>query len=609
MTMKTCPSASRVPSRPVPRRAAILGLALLCSGALPAHATYLTRQVTTSAGKVEDHLRISGSRLVWQRRFSTDFEIYAYNGSTVLQLTNNGTDDSEPEISGDRLVYFNGTDVLCYDFSTAATSNLSNDAGWQRDPRIDGDHVFWFEWDAAEANVELIRYDLETGTRTNISNNTLKNDHNSDSNLRIHGNRAAWIGSTGSASAVLYHDGSSTVTLGNTAGTTYYKPRITATHVVWLESTSLGVSLACYDGSSTSRIDVTADPVEEIQTGPEGIFVTWRNPSATGGNQLDIYQFDPDTLTLSVFEENNVGHDQYLAVGDGMVAWSHDISDTGTDDAYIKVRDLATGTTVDVSEALWVDEWTVASGRNVAWKGYDFSRSGELEVFVAYWLGSGAMLAGVDLSGEDLSGLVFSGADLRGADLTGVTLDAGALAGALIDAGTVFPDGEDYTTTTFDLSGITLPSALGTWLASLGLESAGADDDSDDDGSSNLMEFALGGDAAEGSSQPVSRPILASAAAADFQYLIAARRGASFGAVGSGALGADIDGVRYRIEGAGNLTDFHEDMVFIGRSDTPPAGTALADLTGTDWEYLRFGFSSPPASGSGFIRVAISEVP
>ena len=79
--------------------------------------------------------------------------------------------------------------------------------------------------------------------------------------------------------------------------------------------------------------------------------------------------------------------------------------------------------------------------------------------------------------------------------------------------------------------------------------------------------------------------------------------------MGSGALGADIDGVRYRIEGAGNLTDFHEDMVFIGRSDTPPAGTALADLTGTDWEYLRFGFSSPPASGSGFIRVAISEVP
>lgn len=608
MTMKTCPSASRVPSRPVPRRAAILGLALLCCGALPAHATYLTRQVTSSTGKSEDHIRISGSRAVWHRKFSTDFEIYAYNGSSVVQLTNNNTDDSDPEISGDRLVYFNGTDVLCYDFSTAATTNLSNDAGWQRDPRIDGDHVFWFEWDATEANVELIRYDLDTGTRTNISNNTLKNDFNSESNLSIHGNRAAWIGSTGSASSVLYHDGSTTITLGNTAGTTYYRPRVTATHVLWLEADSLGVSLACYDGNSINRLDVTAEPVDDIQVGPAGISLTVTRPGVTpGSSQLDVVTLDPETMLITEISNSNAVHEQYTAVGDDVLVWAQD--DTSGTDSFIMVRDLATGTTEEVSELVWHDEFPRVSGRNVVWRGYDFGRSGEVEVFIAYWLGSGAMLAGVDLSGEDLSGLVFSGADLRGADLTGVTLDAGALAGALIDAGTVFPDGGDYTTTTFDLSGITLPSALGTWLASLGLESAGADDDSDDDGSSNLMEFALGGDAAEGSSQPVSRPILASAAAADFQYLIAARRGASFGAVGSGALGADIDGVRYRIEGAGNLTDFHEDMVFIGRSDTPPAGTALADLTGTDWEYLRFGFSSPPASGSGFIRVAISEVP
>ncbi len=606
--MKTGSCVPRVVPCLVPSRLLLSGLALLLGCPLPADAAYLTRQLTTSVGKSEDHLRISGSRAVWHRRFSTDYEIFAYNGSAVVMLTNNGTDDADPEISGDRVVYNDGTDIRCYHFSTGLTTNLSNDAGWQRDPRIDGDHVFWFEWDAAEANVELVRYDISTGNRTNISNNTLKNDFGSESNLSILGNRAAWIGSSGSASAVLYHNGRTTITLGNTAGTTYYRPRVTATHVVWMEATSLGLSLAVYDGSSTSRIDVTADPVEDIQAGPGGIFLNVaRVGTSPGTSQLDLCMLDPETLLITDVSNSNLVHEQYATVGEEVVVWAEDI--VSSTDAKIMIRDLATGTTEEIGEPVWHDEFPRVSGRNVIWRGYDFGASNEVEAFIGYWLGAGAMLAGVDLSGEDLSGLVFTGADLRGADLTGATLDAGALVGAIIDAETLFPDGQNYTTTSFDLTGITLPSALSAWLTTLGLESAAADDDSDGDGFSNLMEFALGGNASSGGSLPISQALPNPAAPADFQYLIAARRGASFGAVGSGALGADIDGVRYRIEGAGNLGDFTEDMAFIGRSDTPPAGSTLADLTGTDWEYLRFGFSSPPASGSGFIRVVITPSP
>jgi len=133
-------------------------LALFAGFCAPTEAAYLTRQLTSSTDKVEDHIRISGSRAVWQRKFSTNYEIYAYDGSSVLQLTNNGTDDSEPEISGNRLVYLNGTDVVAYHFDTGATTNLSNDAGWKGDPRIDGDWVYWFEWDAVESNRELVPF-------------------------------------------------------------------------------------------------------------------------------------------------------------------------------------------------------------------------------------------------------------------------------------------------------------------------------------------------------------------------------------------------------------------------------------------------------------------
>jgi hypothetical protein len=348
--------------------------------------------------------------------------------------------------------------------------------------------------------------------------------------------------------------------------------------------------------------------VDDIQVGPSGIALTLTRSGVTpGSSQLDTCMLDPTTMIISNIAYSNLVHEQYNAVGDGVLVWAEGSSSSS--DAYIKVRDLATGTTEEISKLVWHDEFPKASGRNVVWRGYDFGRTGEVEVFIGYWLGSGAMLAGVDLSGEDLSGLVFSGADLRGADLTGATLDVGALAGALIDSSTLFPDGAGFASTSFDLSDITLPSAIGDWLTDLGLGSADADDDPDGDGQSNLLEFALAGNAADAGSQPVSQAIAASAAPADFQYLTAVRRGATFGAVGSGALGADIDGVRYRIEGTGNLADFTEDITLLGRSDTPPAGSSLADLTGTDWEYVRFGFSTPPASGSGFVRVVVSEVP
>ncbi|MGA0844931.1 MAG: pentapeptide repeat-containing protein [Luteolibacter sp.] len=594
--------------------------ALACSVLLfgityPADAAYLTRQITSSSGKVEDHIRISGSRVVWQRKFSTDYEIYAYDGSSVLQLTNNGTDDTDPEISGDRVVYLDATDVICYDFSTGTTSNLSNDAGWQMDPRIDGDFVYWIEWDAVDLNRELIRYELSTGTRTNISDNALKNDHNSESNLTIHDNRAAWIAwnNSTSSSAILFNDGSYTVTLGDDVLKTYYKARVTEDHVLWLESSSSGVWLSVYDGNSISQVDVTTNPIEDIVIGPSGILVTRSMPGDTeGSSQLDLYSFDPNTLAFTAVAEDSSGHDQYPAVGDGIFAWTHDLAETGINDSYVQVLDIASGTTEEVSETLWVDQYTVASGRNVAWRGYDFDVSGQTEIFVAYWLGAGAVLTGVDLSGEDLTGLVFSGADLRGANLSGAILDGGALAGSIIDASTLFTDGADFTTTSDDLSGITLPSAFGDWMTELGLTGADASSDSDGDGQSNLLEFALGGDAADASKLAVIRSVLGdsdSDGSDEFQYLIAARRGAIFGAVGSGALGADIDGLSYRVEGAGNLSDYFEDLVFIDSSDTAPAETGLPDLVGSDWEYLRFRFSSPPSSGSGFMKVSITPEP
>ena len=581
---------------------------ILFAATSDAEGGYLTRQLTTTAGKVEDHIRISGSRAVWQRKFGSDYEIYAYDGANVLQLTNNGTDDTNPEISGDRVVYLDATDVLCYDFATGTTSNLSNDAGWQQDPRIDGDWVYWFEWDAVDLNKELIRMNLSTGNRTNISDNTRNNQWNSESNFSIAANRAAWIALNGSSSEILFNDGSTTVTLGNDPAKTYSEARVTESLVLWHESSTAGNYIAVYDGSTTSRVDVTANPTGNLAVGPSGICLTRSFAGATeGSTQLDLFVLDPSTLAITTLA-SSPNHEDYPGVGDGVVAWVEGPA-PGLNDTQIKAHDLLADTTETVSVAGWVNEYTRISGRNIVWRGYDFDISGEIEVFIAYWLGEGAVLTGLDLAGEDLSGHLFTGADLRGADLSGAVHDAGALAGAWIDADTLFPDGGDFTTTTHDLTGIELPSAFRDWMAGLGLADADGLEDSDGDGQANLLEFALGGDAADAAVLPVVRGGVEGSAAdgiSEFQYLFAARRGAVFGAVGSGALGADIDGIGYRVEGSGNLADYWEDLNFIGHSDTAPAGSGLPDLSGTAWEYVRFRFASPPSSGKGFMRVVVT---
>lgn len=76
---------------------------------------------------VKDHSpQISGNNIVWQRDDGDESEIFAFNGSRVIQLTNNNVPDEKPQIDGDNIVWHrtvNGSD----DFASAEifTTNLT----------------------------------------------------------------------------------------------------------------------------------------------------------------------------------------------------------------------------------------------------------------------------------------------------------------------------------------------------------------------------------------------------------------------------------------------------------------------------------------------------
>jgi autotransporter-associated beta strand protein len=158
-------------------------------------------------------------------------------------------------------------------------------------------------------------------------------------------------------------------------------------------------------------------------------------------------------------------------------------------------------------------------------------------------------------------------------------------------------------------------SPFGSWIDSFAEITDPADKepgvDFDGDGVSNLLEFALNGDPADGSNSGLTAKLIqdATAPAGDqLTLIIAARRGASFAPAVNGVSTATIDGVVYTVQGSLDLVFPAEDVTHVGASDTAPAATGLPSLVGEDWEYHTFSLdSSEGLGGTGFLRLAVEE--
>ena len=166
-------------------------------------------------------------------------------------------------------------------------------------------------------------------------------------------------------------------------------------------------------------------------------------------------------------------------------------------------------------------------------------------------------------------------------------------------------------------AGGTPVSSYGGWAQAKGLTDANnaANLDPDNDGRNNLAEFAFNGDPLKASdngmlfteskdtgADPDSNKELA--------CTVAVRRGAVFTApAGQAQVSAAIDGVIYTVEGGADPAGpWNAAVSNAGASNTPPAGSGLPDLTGSQWEYRTFSaFNGLP--GKGFIRIKVVAVP
>lgn len=106
--------------------------------------------------------QISGNNIVWEGtngNDGNDREIYLYDGSKTIQLTNNDADDSSPQISGNNVVWVSNdaiykeksdddednsyarNEIFFYDGSK--TVQITNDDYDDNRPQISGDNIVW----------------------------------------------------------------------------------------------------------------------------------------------------------------------------------------------------------------------------------------------------------------------------------------------------------------------------------------------------------------------------------------------------------------------------------------------------------------------------------
>lgn len=138
------------------------------------------------------------------------------------------------------------------------------------------------------------------------------------------------------------------------------------------------------------------------------------------------------------------------------------------------------------------------------------------------------------------------------------------------------------------------------WAAAAGIAEGerGAEQDPDQDGVPNILEFALGGLPGDSGSRGIHSPVATSTGAV---ITVAVRAGASF-SVQNGRLAATIDGVRYEIQGSVDLGNWDAPVQEV----TPALTQGVDPAPSAEWELRSFRLAGT-AGESGFLRVAATE--
>ena len=131
--------------------------------------------------------------MVWSSDDGNDQEIYLFDGSSTIQLTNNSFNDYDAEIYSNKVVWsgYDGTDTEIYLFDGSSTIQLTDNSFNDSSPKIFGNNVVWSGYDGNDSEIYLY----------NGSSTIQVTDNNSeDYSPDISGNNLVWLSTSSPAS-------------------------------------------------------------------------------------------------------------------------------------------------------------------------------------------------------------------------------------------------------------------------------------------------------------------------------------------------------------------------------------------------------------------------
>jgi cysteine-rich repeat protein len=151
-----------------------------------------------ASGVVAEH-QLWRDRAVWVEFDGDDEEVFLFDGDAVVQLTDNDSDDDQPQVYGDHVVWRgrSGADTEIFHFDGTDVAPLTDDALNDRSPQVsmgaDGVTIAWTKDDGNDD--ELWMFDGCESTR-------LTDNAKEDLAPSLDGNVVAWVQGTGDGAEV-----------------------------------------------------------------------------------------------------------------------------------------------------------------------------------------------------------------------------------------------------------------------------------------------------------------------------------------------------------------------------------------------------------------------
>jgi len=231
---------------------------------------------------------IYGDRIVWNdnRNGNSDIYLYILSTSKEIRVTTNESGISEPDIYEDRMVWQDGrhgsSDIYMYNISTSTETRITTNRSWASSPVIYGDMIVWN--DNRNGNSDIYMYNLSTSNETKIATN--KYDQVRPA---IYWDRIVWQDArNGNWDIYMYNLSTANETRVTSIGSNEGSPSIYGDRILWQDSRNGNWDIYIYNISTSSETRITTD--ESDQYAPEiyGDSIVWEE-SRNGNSDICIY--------------------------------------------------------------------------------------------------------------------------------------------------------------------------------------------------------------------------------------------------------------------------------------------------------------------------------